>query len=117
MVEDDRAVRHSLCFALEAQGYRVAAFARAQEAIDSARSRLADCFLIDYALPDRDGLAMLETLRRRGLTCPAIVIASNPSARCRAQARKAGAPLVEKPLMGETLHELIADLLATPPAL
>jgi FixJ family two-component response regulator len=115
VVEDDGAVLNSLQFMLEARGHRVCLFERAQEAIDSREIMLADCLLIDYALPDIDGLTMLDALRRRGLASPAIVIASNPSMRCVAGAAQAGAPLIEKPIMGDELNDLLDEVLARVP--
>ena len=107
VVEDDPSVLDSLQFVLEAGGYRVWPFERPQQAIDSHEIMTADCLLIDYALPDIDGLAMLGRLRQRGLSCPAILISGAPNARCRADAKKAGVPLVEKPILGDTLSGLL----------
>ncbi|MDP1632731.1 MAG: response regulator [Caulobacter sp.] len=112
IIEDDAAVLHSLQFALEAQGYEVCLFERAQDAIDSREIQDAGCLLIDYGLPDLDGLSMLEALRRRGLDCPAIIIAGHLNARCRKEAGRAGAVLVEKPIMGDLLNELLRDAMA-----
>ena len=103
IVEDDGAVLNSLEFALVAEDYAVCAFAHALEARDSAEILAADCLVVDYAMPDLDGVALLRELRRRGLRSPAIVIASNPTQRCRQDARAVGAPLVEKPLLGDDL--------------
>jgi FixJ family two-component response regulator len=112
VVEDDSAVRHSIEFTLEAEGYDVCAFERAGEALSSVRLGEAACLVIDYALPDIDGVALLNTLRRRGNTCPAVIIAGSPSLRCRHDAEAAGAPLIEKPLMGDELSRKIAQVMA-----
>lgn len=111
VVEDDGAVRASLEFALEAHGYQVSGFACAKDAIDSPSIGKTDCLVIDYALPDIDGLTMLELLRQRGLSHPAIIIASDPTGRCRAEAEKAGAPLIEKPIMAEALLNVLQEML------
>lgn len=107
IVEDDLAVLHSLEFALQAEGYDVCALASAAAASRSSELMGADCLIVDYALPDGTGVALLLALRRRGLRCPAIVIASNPTAQCRRDSRVVGAPLIEKPLMGEALSAAI----------
>jgi FixJ family two-component response regulator len=114
VIEDDEAVLHSLEYALTAQGYRVSPFACAQDALDGADIMRADCLLIDYTLPDFDGLTMLAVLRDRGLSCPAIIIASNPNFRCRKEAAKAGAPLLEKPVMGNDLVDKLRSLVKGP---
>ncbi len=112
IVEDDRAVLNSLQFALEAQGYAVCGFERAVDALNSSEIMSADCLVLDYGLPDVDGVALLLALRRRGAASPAMIIASNPSARCRQEASLAGAPVIEKPLMGDVLVQRIHDLTA-----
>ena len=112
VIEDDAAVLHSLEFSLEAQGYRVCPFARPSDAIESGEIMAADCLIADYGLPDIDGLTMLKALRDRGLSCPAIIIASTPTIRCRTEAAKAGAPLLEKPLMGRELDHLLRAMLS-----
>ena len=112
VVEDDRAVLNSLEFALEAEGYVVLAFGKATDAKDSLDVLNADCLVVDYAMPDLSGVELLKELRDRGLSCPAIVIASNPKLRCRQEVRAADAPLIEKPLMGRDLVDQISKALA-----
>jgi DNA-binding response OmpR family regulator len=111
VIEDDPAVRHSLEFALEAQGYEVCAFERADDALRSVRLKQIRCLVIDYGLPDGNGASLLSQLRRRRITCPAIFIASSPTARCRADIAAAGAPLIEKPLLGDALGDQIRALI------
>jgi len=112
IVEDDVAVLNSLEFALRAQGYGVCAFEHALDALHSDEILAADCLLTDYALPNLDGAALLHALRSRGLTCPAIFIASSPSARCRREAQEANAPLIEKPLLDDNLYDQIRRMTA-----
>ncbi len=107
VVEDDRAVLKSLEFTLEAQGYAVCTFDCVAAALASDEIHAADCLVIDYALPDGDGATLLQSLRDRGVTCPAIIIASNPTVRCLRDTQACGAPLVEKPLMTDLLFERI----------
>ena len=111
IVEDDVAVLGSLEFAMRAQGYAVCSFERSLDALHSQEILGADCLLLDYALPDLDGAALLHALRSRGLSCPAIFVASSPSVRCRREVAEAGAPLIEKPLLGERLNELVRQLI------
>ena len=107
VVEDDPAVRKSLEFALEAHGYAVCAFANGAEALHGDAIDAADCLVIDYNLPDGDGAVLLTSLRLRGLVCPAIFIAGNPTERCRRDVEACSAPLIEKPLIAEVLREHI----------
>jgi DNA-binding response OmpR family regulator len=110
VVEDDAAFGNALQYALEAQGYAVSLFDRAQAAIDSREILSTDCLLID--LPD--GLTTLGALRRRRLTCPAILMGANLTARSRKEALEAGAIVLEKPVMGDVLNALLREVLADP---
>jgi two-component system response regulator FixJ len=108
IIEDDHAVVRSLAFALETEGYDVATFLNAQDMLRADPTAFG-LLIIDYQLPDMTGLEMLTHLRKRGVGAPAILIASNPDNRCRREAVAARVPLVEKPLLGETLGDLIAQ--------
>lgn len=111
IVEDDASFGKALRYTLEAQGYAVSLFGRAQEAIDSRQILSADCLLIDLALQDSDGLTVLHALRDRQLTCPAILIGGNLTAGSRREAGKAGAIVLEKPIMGDVLNQHLRDVL------
>ncbi len=107
IVEDDAAVLNSLEFMFAAGGYRVSAYARAEDAEASEDIVTADCMIIDYTLPDLDGLTLLSRLRRRGMRAPAALITSLPSRQCREAASLAGVPVIEKPLNGDILDEWV----------
>jgi len=66
--------------------------------------------VIDYKLPDIDGMDLAQRLRGAGVTAPVILITSNPDARCRARAARSGAVIVEKPLLGDRLLRQIRAL-------
>ena len=68
--------------------------------------------MIDYNLPDMNGLDLLAALRRSGVTLPAILITTNPNALIRANAAAARVPIVEKPLLGNALVDGIRGALA-----
>lgn len=116
VVEDDSAVRSSLQFSLEAEGYDVCVFENALQALASPAFERADCMVIDYGLPGMDGLELMRILRQRRIDCPAIIITGQPTVRCRLEADAAGAPLLEKPLIGLALsREIRAALDHAPP--
>lgn len=111
LVDDDSAVRASLTFSLELEGFEVEAFASAEAAADVTVDDRS-CLLIDYRLPGMDGLALLSLLRARGVGAPAIVITSNPTRQLRHAIDAAGATLIEKPLLCDRLTTRIRALLA-----
>lgn len=111
VVEDDQAVLQSLAFDFEAQGYEVRLFKNAMEMLDHPGLGEIDCLVLDYTLPDINGAALLGRLRVRGVRCPAVFIASTPTARCLRDVAAADAPLIEKPLLGSELAERVRALL------
>ena len=114
LVDDDPAVRASLIFSLELEGFAVDAF-ESGEAV-AARTTLARhaCLVLDYRLPGIDGLSLLNLLRERGETCPAVIITSNPTRTMRLRTVDAGAVLIEKPLLSDSLTTAIRHLIDSP---
>ena len=53
--------------------YHVATAGSAEEALEMIDAAPYDLYLIDYMLPEMDGLTLCRTLRDRGLTEPIIV--------------------------------------------
>jgi len=112
VIEDDAAVRRALQFSLELDAFTVEAFESA-EAL-SRRGDLANvaCLVIDYHLPDRNGLDLLDGLRALGIDVPAVLVTSQPSRAIKARAASAGVEIVEKPLLSDALPEAIRGALA-----
>ena len=107
LVEDDASVRSSIGFALEVDGHQVDLFPTAEAVLASGCGEHWDCVVIDYHLPDMDGIQLLARLRAAGVTANAIFITSNPTKSLVAQISKVGAFLVEKPLLRNALSEAI----------
>ena len=114
LVDDDPAVLASLIFSLELEGFAVDAFDSGETVV--ARNRLARhaCLVLDYRLSGIDGLSLLSLLRERGETCPAVIITSNPTRAMRQRTTEAGAVLIEKPLLGDSLTTAIRQLIHGP---
>jgi len=112
VVVDDPAVRASLKFALEIEGYRIFVFENGDELLESDSLPERACLIVDYVLPRVDGIEIAAPLRMRGIDFPAILMTSDPSDHLWAQARAAGLSVVEKPLLGNGLAEAIREALA-----
>lgn len=63
VVEDDAGLRDVLRTLLEAEGYRVIEAETAARALIEARSHKPDAVLADLGLPDRDGQAVIRSIR------------------------------------------------------
>ncbi len=112
LVDDDRAVRTALKFALEIEGYAVDTYADAESLAARPDMPLGGCMVVDYQLPGMNGLDLVEILRRRAVSLPALLITTNPTRRVRRRAKEAGVDIVEKPLLSSSLSDAVARLLA-----
>jgi FixJ family two-component response regulator len=111
IVDDDPAVRSSLQFALEIEGYEVRIFGDGAELLVDPRIARFACLIVDQNLPALNGLELAQRLRARSVLNPVILITSQPSETLRRRALAAGIPIVEKPLLGNTLLEMIESVL------
>jgi FixJ family two-component response regulator len=107
IVEDDPAVRSSLAFSLQTEGFSVRSYASAAEILREVPAPETACLVIDYKLPKMNGLDLLAELRRRKVAAPAILITTHPSAALRERAAATDTVLIEKPLLGEALFQEI----------
>jgi FixJ family two-component response regulator len=107
VVDDDPAVLGALKFALELEGFAVAPYRSATELLAQQRLPQSGCLIIDFRLPDMDGLNLLASLRTRAVNLPALLITSQPSSALRKRAAAAAVPIVEKPLLGNALLDAI----------
>ena len=114
LVDDDPAVRASLIFSLELEGFAVDAFESCEAVVASTTLARHACLVLDYRLPGIDGLSLLNLLRERGETCPAVIITSNPTRTMRLRTIDAGAVLIEKPLLSDSLTTAIRHLIDSP---
>jgi FixJ family two-component response regulator len=107
LVEDDASLLSAMVFALQTDGYDVLAYADGADLLTAPPRSETGCFVIDLRLPGLDGLSLIERLRRRGDTAPAILITTNPEPRHRKAAAEAGVRIVEKPLLDSELRGCI----------
>ena len=108
VVDDDEAVRDSLCFLLETAGFVVVAYASAAEFLREAAFDELACLVVDQHMPELTGLQLVAQLRGRGVALPVALITGSPSPDL---VRLAGvlsvAKVLEKPLDDEVLLEFI----------
>jgi two-component system response regulator FixJ len=114
VIDDDPAVRNSLKFVLEIEGFSVRVYPSGAELLDEKDMPESGCLVADYHLPGLNGLDLLALLRERNIRLPAILITTHPSAAIRNQAALAGVRLIEKPLLNDTLFEGIRAALDEP---
>ena len=114
LVEDDRSLRVAIGRLLRASGFVSRAYPSAEAALADPAAEQADCLVVDLNLPAMSGLDLLERLRARGVTAPAVAITAADTARVRADIRRRGVQhLLAKPFGGPELVELLERLLAS----
>lgn len=116
VVDDNPAIRNSLKFSLEIEGYGVRTFACGTELLDSSDVRLGQCFVIDQKMTGMTGLDLIAKLRARHICTPAILITSHATSAVAQRAAQANIPIVEKPLLDNALLERIRDACAQHPS-
>jgi FixJ family two-component response regulator len=110
VVDDDAAVLGSLRFLLETDGFAVRTFRNSAALLAAPRSVDADCFVIDYKMPDINGIDLVGHLRGRGITAPVILITGYPDGKIAVRAADAGVKhVLLKPLLEESLVKHIRD--------
>ena len=74
IVDDDEAVRDSLRWLLEANGYHVSAFASAESFLTAFDDKTAGVLIVDVRMPGMSGLELQEQLIARKSSMPIVFI-------------------------------------------
>jgi FixJ family two-component response regulator len=72
VIDDDPSLRKALARLLSVVGYRVEAFASAEDFLDAAGSSRANCLLVDINLGEISGLDLVRRLADAGRTLPTV---------------------------------------------
>jgi len=106
VVDDDPALARFLTLELECEGYAVRQAHDGIQALTMIREECPSLVLMDWGLPDMDGLAVCRRLRETGVRVPVIMLTGRDEVTDRVQALDAGADdYLIKPF---ALEELLA---------
>ena len=109
LVDDDEWIRNALKLFFETEGCPMAACETAEEALALVHQQVFDIFIVDYRLPDMDGLAFLKRIQE---TCPhalKILISAYGSDVVAAEAKKCGVyECIKKPFDSAALEAVLA---------
>jgi two-component system response regulator FixJ len=104
VVDDDPYVLGSLQFLLETDGFDVRTFKSGAALLKDEASDGADCFVIDYKMPNMNGLDLVKRLRSKDISAPIILITGYPDEHISERAASAGIHhVLRKPLLDESL--------------
>jgi len=90
IVEDERAVANQLKQLLEKEKYRCDIVFSYREAIEFIDLKRYDLVLLDWNLPDGDGLSFLTLMREEEMTTPVLMLSANTDIDDRVQVLDAG---------------------------
>ena len=110
IVDDSKLARMAIVKVLDAlhpDWSRVEA-SNADEALRLVREQVPDIALLDYNMPGKDGLALVEAVRQLNPDISVAVISANRQVEVIDRARAAGATFLAKPLTTEALQGFLA---------
>ncbi|MCA1908281.1 MAG: response regulator [Magnetospirillum sp.] len=113
IVDDDAAVRDSLCALLMGEGFAAQGFDGARAFLDFAHLGLRGCLVSDVRMPLMSGLELQHALHERGIRIPTIFVTGHGDIPMAVQAVQAGAvDFIEKPFPNQALLDSIGKALA-----
>src|SRR5581483_6110146 len=108
IIDDEAAIRESLQTLLEIEGYEVDTAVDGTEGLAQMAARPYDLVLLDFALPDRNGIEILHDIRDRDVETSVIMITAYGTVENAVNAMQAGATnFIQKPWDNE---KLLADV-------
>src|SRR5215510_357111 len=111
IIDDEAAIRESLETLLEFEGYSVQSAESGEEGMARLSERSFDLVLLDFALPDRNGLEVLSEIRARDSQLAVIMITAYGTVDNAVRAMQKGATnFIQKPWDNE---KLLADVRAS----
>ena len=92
IVDDQSSLRRMLCFALNVRGLQVIEAENGVDALDKLASRNVDMMIIDWQMPEMDGLELVRQLRKSEnyAELPVVIISCCDDLSARHEARSLG---------------------------
>lgn len=113
VIDDDISVRESVELLLRYEGFAVETFVNAQQFLDRPRSLLPNCLVLDYSLPEINGLVMQKRMTAERPEMPIIFVTGYAEVPMTIRAMKGGAvEFLTKPFSDEALLNAIRGALA-----
>jgi two-component system nitrogen regulation response regulator NtrX len=99
IVDDEESIRRSVADILSDEGYQPVVAADGDQALQTLTTSSPDLVLLDVAMPGRDGIEVLEQLRKAWPDLPVVMMSGHGTIETAVRATKLGAyDFLEKPL-------------------
>ncbi len=114
IVDDDEALRDSLIWLLESEGYQAATYASAEDFLAAWTPEMRGCILLDVRMPGMSGLELFDKLVTQHNTLPVAFITGHGDVPMAVGALKKGAvDFIEKPFNDRDMLKLIEQCLTS----
>ncbi len=90
IIEDDRAIADFIARGLREAGFAVDVAINGEEGLEAALTQEPDIAIVDLMLPGRDGLSLIDELRRQGRSTPVLILSARRSVDDRVRGLQAG---------------------------
>ena len=90
LIEDDDTIADFVARGLREAGFAVDRAAGGDEGLDAALAQTYDVAVVEVMLPRRDGLSVIEELRRKGVMTPVLILSAKRSVDDRVRGLQAG---------------------------
>ena len=109
VLDDDQSVRTALWRLLRACGIESDLYATYGEFLDAIRTERPDCLILDFHMPDTDGLFVIRGLKDLSIELPVIVISGSEELPEAEFSLSGVASILRKPLTEAQLLKAIED--------
>lgn len=90
IIEDDASIAEFIARGLRESGFAVDVASNGTDGFEAALMQEFDVVIVDLMLPGRDGLSVIDELRRRGRTTPVLILSAKRSVDDRVRGLQAG---------------------------
>jgi two-component system nitrogen regulation response regulator NtrX len=112
IVDDEANTLASLSRAFRLAGHEATVCDNAAKALELAKARNFDLILSDVVMPGKDGLTLLEEMKRQGVTAPVVMMSGQAHIEMAVRATRLGAlDFLEKPISSDKLMLTVENAL------
>lgn len=116
VIDDDAAMRDSLAFLLDVNGFQPEVFESANAFLAEVVNNAPACVVSDIRMPGMNGIELVRKLKSGGVSCPVILITGHGDVALAVEAMKAGAvDFIEKPFDDAVLLDAIRSAMEVRP--
>jgi FixJ family two-component response regulator len=110
IIDDEHAVRDSLALMIAQENIPVMAFESAEAFLAACPAECYGCAIVDYRMPEMDGLQLQEEMVKRNISLPIIFLTGHGNIPTSVKAIKAGAiDFLTKPVTREKLISIVTN--------